>query len=200
MQPMRRVARLIFTLLWAVSLLLCVAACALWVRSFWAIDSLQFGRWTHQESEAVVVRLAYLESELGECSFAYRYHRNPRSAAEVAQFRPQPQIVMLKYVSVPASRYRDWTEDYRVPLWNTFGFDYYDSHNWSIPKQNFNMQLFIPHWFFVMVFGFPWGLRSVRRLRRRRRSARNCCPTCGYDLRATSDRCPECGAASAHLV
>jgi hypothetical protein len=56
-------------------------------------------------------------------------------------------------------------------------------------------------WFAVAVFiaiigYFVWqGRREIRDNREEARKQMGLCPKCGYDLRASPERCPECGAA-----
>ena len=38
-----------------------------------------------------------------------------------------------------------------------------------------------------------WKLRAIPVLEREERRRKGLCIQCGYDLRATPDRCPECG-------
>ena len=54
-------------------------------------------------------------------------------------------------------------------------------------------EVMFPHWLLFFVFFTPYALSILLKWRLRRRIAIGSCVVCGYDLRATTDRCPECG-------
>ncbi len=58
----------------------------------------------------------------------------------------------------------------------------------------------VPYWFVVAVLAVAGGgpIVRYRRGRARRRRAAGLCARCGYDLRASPERCPEWGAAATH--
>jgi hypothetical protein len=65
----------------------------------------------------------------------------------------------------------------------------------NVPPYN---AIVVPYWFITLLVATPWwwpvAWRMLRPLLARfRRSPGTCC-RCGYDLRATPERCPECGA------
>ena len=59
-------------------------------------------------------------------------------------------------------------------------------HTWHVPVG----------WFFVAFATYPTLAFLHPRYRRYRRRQRGLCVTCGYDLRVSPDRCPECGMAA----
>lgn len=56
-------------------------------------------------------------------------------------------------------------------------------------------QALCPTWAVIAVLLLPMGLWTRIGWRQRRRVAAGHCASCGYDLRATPDKCPECGRA-----
>jgi hypothetical protein len=55
----------------------------------------------------------------------------------------------------------------------------------------------MPHWAAIIATLLLPTIVVVRRRLRDKRARHGHCPACGYDLRATPDRCPECGALPA---
>jgi hypothetical protein len=77
-----------------------------------------------------------------------------------------------------------------VPIvWNyLFRPRYFDRP--GIP--NFRVQrVTVPIWLLAFVSGIPWASRRIWNWLHYREAG--LCRVCGYDLRATPDRCPECG-------
>jgi hypothetical protein len=60
-----------------------------------------------------------------------------------------------------------------------------------------------PHWFVAVVCavaGWPAGTRRLKRYLINRRPVPGYCRHCGYDVRASGERCPECGTRVAPAV
>jgi hypothetical protein len=78
-------------------------------------------------------------------------------------------------------------------------------HNWSgtgpLVPDGQTQSVTLPHWMLAATAARPAVLLTAARLpmwlRARRRRAAGLCVRCGFDLRATPDRCPECGGAAA---
>lgn len=51
----------------------------------------------------------------------------------------------------------------------------------------------IPYWFIALCLGIGTARKLFRRYVRGQRQEDGRCPKCSYDLRASRDRCPECG-------
>ncbi len=51
----------------------------------------------------------------------------------------------------------------------------------------------VPLAYFALLFSIAPAVWLVRRVRARSRRRAGLCRSCGYDLRASADRCPECG-------
>jgi len=76
-----------------------------------------------------------------------------------------------------------------------FGYGVCDT---SLPPQvPVYKAIVLPYWLLIGIAMSPWLVYAWRRWRGRaaRRIAAGLCPACGYDLRASPERCPECGAA-----
>jgi hypothetical protein len=174
----------LLNLLTALSLVLFVATAALWVRSMWVYDTDQWfaGR------EGSVVTVAGFEARdgavrLGATSITLPPNMPTDNHGLGGLFVPGWQSEDLSD-DQPAQ----WKENL-LPAWThqagTFG-----GHG-AIPVEAWD--LLVPYWLPALVWLILPTSSLAPALRRRRRRRRGCCTRCGYDLRGSPDRCPECG-------
>jgi hypothetical protein len=156
--------RRLLNFLTLLSLLLCVAVVALWVRSYWAWDSWEIATPFDTDLTAQTTRPGSVD--------LFRHHH--------AHFR-----------HISASTWgAEGTNTFDVP--GVLGFATGRLGAWRFIK--------VPFWFpTACTLVLPLS-RLVRTLTRRRRYASGRCASCGYDLRATPDRCPECGHTPAGAI
>ena len=86
----------------------------------------------------------------------------------------------------------------RCALW----FRFYNPYGFSVYEQEIigfttrHRLVVVPYWAPCAAFAVLPAAWGIRWMRGRRRFGPGLCPRCGYDLRATPEKCPECGRAN----
>ncbi|MDB5172511.1 MAG: hypothetical protein JWN51_1284 [Phycisphaerales bacterium] len=150
------------------SLLLFVATCALWVRSYRVADGAlmpKAGWW----------RRYTITSDLGTVTVYTEILRPP---SDPPYWHSYP-------LDEPFSnRLREAAKD--KLLWMGFAV-----RSNGVAGQV--LMVSVPYWSLVVLTACPPTVWAIRRRAMGNRKATGKCPWCGYDLRATPERCPECG-------
>ncbi len=194
---MRRLLRQLVLAFAGLSLLLCVPTCVLWVRSYGTHDDV----WGFDHVDGPIYAIGSFGP--GQLGFGM-IGALPHAKIWVRPWQKSPSVDRLISDQILGETRWDFcgVEYSRQLLYcGRWGVDYshqlvYIGHD--VPRHPVAyVSLIIPFWLPVVVFLIGPLLTFVPalvvRLRRRRRRKRGLCLTCGYDLRATPDRCPECG-------
>jgi hypothetical protein len=193
------VKRRLVTLAAAASLLLCVATVALWVRSYWCEDDVRWyrvwwsetpqgGRWTTYRFVTLISGRGGLGAKCAVEEFDY----HPHNLTPGGGIRRDVSVFPAYPIIDPADPWAGMPV-----LLHMGGFQLCYERNEDPPaNRHRSIRLTIPIWFVFCITVLPvtWTAARWRRSRRRERGQ---CGVCGYDLRATPDRCPECGAVPA---
>ena len=195
----------LFKILTTLSALLCLATIALWIRGHYARDGLWYSTDTMRYS---------IHSYRGRIWFwSLSIAPNPSASVwvtpthvttgfqvdSVSDSWYDPYLAPVKGVRLET----DFTEapgGWSAPSKQCLGFRYVSTDTWY-PKAQLqwgypsarSRAIFIPHWALVVLTAVLPVIALLRFVRNRNRRRDNLCPKCGYDLRATPGRCPECG-------
>jgi hypothetical protein len=199
-EGMKRLALNFVTIL---SLLMCVVATAVWLRGYWRADLVRFARVQFQGLR--MTNEAYdVASARGGLTLGWGFTQNDfpsKAVADTVRGRTGPadgrfhlQAMQLYWLQYAGGFFQQGSGRLRLG----FGFRSVDSA-WPPAAPTIiqrGRQVVVPWPVVVLVTGaLPAGRIWVSRrcALRRRRAAAGGCRKCGYDMRATPSRCPECG-------
>jgi hypothetical protein len=179
---LRHILRILLNVATVLSLLLCVTAVMLWERSRHVCDVISHisdSRPTPSGFGPDLVHIArFLDFRSNQGTLACEY------GPTVSQDGPIGCSTL--YTAEPASPIPfGFYNRQRTTTLQRLGFD-------TVAEDNCT-GFELPHWALAGVALVLPASRACFWHRRRRRYAVGLCPACGYDCRATPDRCPECG-------
>jgi 4-amino-4-deoxy-L-arabinose transferase-like glycosyltransferase len=172
------VRRRVISLIFALSLLLCVATAVLWVRSYWIGDCLTVPEYPDSRERQWIF-------ESGEGSVAVEVVTDPSPGA-------YPKESWTYRQTRPDEMQAKGKRERGVGF---MGFGFHRETMIIFGATLFWKFAIVPYWFPWLLFLIPSGARVYRWRRRIRRQRLHQCSTCSYDLTGnTSGVCPECGA------
>jgi hypothetical protein len=182
---MKRFRRWLFNGLTAVSLTLCLAASVIWGPSVNKGFGVNWGKW-QKNAGFYSGRTANLRAVDGCISLGY---------TRISYIRPT--LYESKKSWYPSGfdfMYDPWGDAGDLGfVWECRNFDTHE-------LRSTNFQAEAPTWFLVLVTALcpaVWAGFLVGERRRVSRAKLGLCSSCGYDLRATPNCCPECGRVPA---
>jgi hypothetical protein len=187
------------------SLLLGVATAVAWVRSYGAGESIRYRHWSAGDGRGMI-RTHGLKWSAGGVAIVRRLNapmEYPRAGSEFPagwSFRRHPGEAYYPLVAVPAEYVAPERDD--APrgfdrTWHGFQVAGWVTPETSGEPRQESVWVTVPCWALVAVFAILPAAPVITGIghRVRRTQGKDVCPNCGYDLRATPDRCPECGKA-----
>jgi hypothetical protein len=188
--------RRLINLLTALSLLMCVAASALWVRSyddghiFFRSHFRDQGRWTFRVRDELRVARGVIVYTRSVGSGSRDGYRAMVETTLRAYPDPPPHERTTIQKAVPKRRPPD-------PSFCGFAFYHHAYVRKDGPPCSETHRVTIPIWSLTALAATPPALGGIGFCWKRRRGARGLCTTCAYDLTGNeSGVCPECGTAA----
>jgi hypothetical protein len=189
MKPCRR---WIFNGVAVVSLLLCLTAASIGVRSYWVKDELVWASRYLTTPSGFAASGFYVESDGGiiVIGFESATWPGPQVAVGVTYSRPRGFSFQSRRHPANSISFGFWGDDFIDAQPGTKG------SAWDVPYVNHERLVRIPWWAIFFAASPPlvaWLILWLASFSHRRNQHEGLCTGCGYDLRATPGRCPECG-------
>ena len=182
--------RRLFTAASVVSLLMCLGAVVLWVRSYHRVDVV-LREAIQKVRDQYGYPTVYVISENGAVGVDWPRDSSIETRLPhtrwVAASEPVEQLPS-NLVASPLGSLDGGVHGVHL---GRYGFCY-DKSRGGVPFWE-HYKVVIPYWALAMPALLLPALWTWRRIVRAQRVPKNHCQTCGYDLRASADRCPECG-------